>query len=127
MTIQETCQRIGKSESTIRRWLKTGKLTAKLIDGVYDIPEDAINRLVNGYPNDKASEQQSEGNEQVIIKRLEAENEYLKERIQELEDARERADTISLQLTRQLEQSQRMLEAHKEPFWRRWFGKDKTN
>ena len=43
MTIQMASQCLGKSETTIRRWIKTGKLTAKLIDGIYDIPEDAIN------------------------------------------------------------------------------------
>lgn len=124
MTIQEACQRLGKSESTIRRWIKTGKLTAKLVDGTYDISEDAINCLVNSYPNDKAIDSQPEGvdqgNEKVIIKRLEAENEYLKERIQELEQARQRADMITLQLTRQLE-------AHEEKrgsWWSRiWKGK----
>ncbi len=40
-----------------------------------------------------------------------------------IEDASQRHDTIVLQLTRQLEQSQRMLEAHQEPFWKKWFRK----
>jgi len=42
ITIQETCQRLGKSESTIRRMIKAGKLVAIKKDGVYDIPEDFL-------------------------------------------------------------------------------------
>ena len=119
MTIQEASQRLGKSESTVRRWIRQGKLTATMIDGVYDIPEKAL----NGYLNDQSMTRQLEGVDQPIIDQLKAENEYLKERIQELEDARQRSDTIVLQLTRQLEQSQRLLEYHRDPWYRRWFRK----
>jgi len=51
--------------------------------------------------------------------RLKEENAYLKERIQEFETARERSDTVILQPTRQMEQSQRLLEYHQEPWYRR--------
>jgi len=119
MTIQEASQRLGKSESTVRRWIRQGKLAATMVDGVYDIPESAL----NGYLNDQPMTRQVEGVDQPMIDRLKAENEYLKERIQELEDARQRSDTIVLQLTRQLEQSQRLLEYHRGPWYRRWFRK----
>ena len=113
MTIQEAGQRLGKSESTIRRWIRTGKLTAAMINGAWDIPEAVVNDLSN--------DQQPVGNEQsLVMDQLRSENRYLKERIQELEEARERSDTIILQLSRQLEQSQRLLEHHKAPWWRRW-------
>jgi len=120
MTIQQACQRLGKSESTIRRWIRSGKLTATKVDSVWDIPEAAV--------SDLSSDKQAEGIDQepeAMLGRLLEENEYLKERIQELEGARERSDTIILQLTRQLEQSQRLLEYHRGPFWRRWFRKEK--
>jgi len=60
-----------------------------MVDGAYDILEDAINCLVNGYPNDKAVDSQPEGVDQSLIIQLRSENEYLKERIQELEEAHE--------------------------------------
>lgn len=119
MTIQEASQRLGKSESTVRRWIRQGKLSATMVDGVYDIPETAV----DGYLNDQSMTRQVEGINQPMIDQLKAENEYLKERIQELEDARQRSDTIALQLTRQLEQSQRLLEYHRDPWYRRWFRK----
>jgi len=118
MTIQETCQRLGKSESTVRRMIRDGRLTASKKDGIYDIAEHSVSDLLN--------DKQPVVNDQLpneLVKQLQDENRYLKERIEELESSRQRADMISIQLTRQLEQSQRMLEAHKEPFWRRWFGR----
>ena len=123
MTIQEACQRLGKSESTVRRMIRDGRLTSSKKDGIYDIAENSINdqRLV---VNDQLNDQRLVVNDQLsneLVKQLQDENRYLKERIEELESSRERADMISIQLTRQLEQSQRMLEARKEPFWRRWF------
>lgn len=116
MTIQEACQRLGKSESTVRRMIRDGRLTSSKKDGIYDIAENSVNDLLNDKQpvvNDQLSNE--------LVKQLQDENRYLKERIEELESSRERADMISIQLTRQLEQSQRMLEARKEPFWRRWF------
>ena len=47
--------------------------------------------------------------------------EELKDSRRTMDDASQRHDTIVLQLTRQLENSQRMLEAHQESWWRRIF------
>lgn len=58
-----------------------------------------------------------------MIDRLKEENVYLKERGQEFETARERSDTVIMQFTRQMEQSQRLLEYHQEPWYRRVFRK----
>jgi len=122
MTIQEACQRLGKSESTVRRWLRQKKLEAIKVDGLWDIPEAAV----NDYLNDQSPADSDQSNDQAddqVVDRLKEENAYLKERIQEFETARERQDTIILQLTRQTEQSQRLLEYQQEPWYRRVFGK----
>lgn len=121
MTIQEACQRLGKSESTVRRWIRSGKLKATRVKGVYDIPESAIHELVN----DKAFDQSVEGVDQVLIEQLRSEVEYLRGELkaerENSEQAKERSDTIILQLTRQLESQQRLIEYHQEPFYKRWF------
>ena len=61
--------------------------------------------------------------------RLGKENQWLKEQLekanQELSETRKRQDTIILQLTRQLENQQNLLEYHQTPFWKRWFRKQK--
>lgn len=111
MTIQEAAKRLSKSESTVRRWIREAKLTATKVKGVWNIPDE----LVNDYLNNQSTGGSMEG----AIQQLRTENQYLKERIQELESARERSDTIMLQLTRQ---NQQLLE-DKRPFWQRWFRK----
>ena len=118
MTIQEACQWLGKSESTIRRMIRGGRLTASKKDGIYNISEGSVNDLSN--------DKHAVGNDQLsneLVKRLQDENKYLKERIEELESSRERADMISIQLTRQIEASQRMLEEAQVKTGRSWWHK----
>ena len=116
MTIQDACQRLGKSESTIRRMIRDGRLTAYKKEGIYDITEDSFNDLLN----DKQSEGDDHSSNE-LFNQLQSENKYLKERISELESARERADMISLQLTRQLEANQKMLESSQAKQRRSWW------
>ena len=84
------------------------------------------------------SVEQLESSDTLLISRLESEVEYLREQFSEVqrqldetrkgaEEASERSDTLLLQLTRQLEQSQRMLEAHQESWWRRIFRRRRNN
>ena len=47
MTLKKACQQTGRSESTLRRWIKTGKLKATLSDGKYHIDDSSIESLVN--------------------------------------------------------------------------------
>ena len=116
MTIQMACQRLGKSESTIRRWIQTGKLTATKVNGIWQVEDAAIDDLSNDYSSGGQAEA-----------RLQSENKYLRGRIEELEKARERQDTIMLELTRQLHDQQQLLEYHQEPFWRRWFRRNRPD
>ncbi|MFC1715786.1 tetratricopeptide repeat protein [Candidatus Poribacteria bacterium] len=37
MTVKEAAQNLGKSTTTIRRWIKEGKLDAVMVDGRYDV------------------------------------------------------------------------------------------
>ena len=126
MTIQEACQRLGKSESTIRRWIRQGKLDAIKIDGLWDIPDAAINDYLNDQSpagSDQSPVDDDQASDQRLVNRLAEENAYLKDRIAEMEAARERSDMVVLQMTRQVEQSQRLLEHHQEPWYRRVFRK----
>lgn len=144
MTIAEVAKLINKSEQSVRRYIKTEKLKAVKVGGVYDIDrKDIPESLYDSQPIDTDSQIIDSDSQAIFI-----ENEYLKQRIddleaernrlrnelqdkeqkhekriQELEQARERADMITMQLTRQLEQNQRLLEYKKLPFWRRWFKK----
>lgn len=66
MTIQMASQCLGKSESTIRRWIKAGKFKATIVDGVYDISEQAI----KAYSNDQLMNSQPVGDDKALIDQL---------------------------------------------------------
>ena len=140
MTIQEASQRLGKSEATIRRAIKAEKLVAEVVDGKYQITEESLSAYAKTEHLSMQSDQvpkhdQTEVKElKVELERLSSDNvairqelkqsyEWLKKKDDEIEDSRQRQDTIIMQLTRHLEQSQRMLEAHRDPWYRRWFRK----
>ena len=66
---------------------------------------------------------------EVLVEQLRSEVDYLREELrksrEELEQGRERSDTIILQLTRQLENQQKLLEYRRSPFWKRWFRRER--
>lgn len=135
MTIQEAAQRLGKSEATIRRWIKQGKLESTLTDGKYSIEESALDaytgtekRIDNTYANlrDDQLHRQNEG----LLKQVSDQQERIEKLEEQLENERKRYDTaaerhdiIVMQMTRQTENQQRLLEYHEEPWYRRWFKK----
>lgn len=55
MTIREVAQRIGKSEISVRRLIKADKLKATLIDGAYQISEEALTDYLHSYQSGQAA------------------------------------------------------------------------
>jgi len=126
MTIREAAERLGKSDSALRRAIKAGKLHAAMVNGRYNITEESLNAYAK--PGERLSAPEHDKAE---LERLRVENETLRQKLEEkdqlLEENRKRQDTIILQLTHQLEQSQRLLEHHKAPWWRRWSRKNRSS
>ena len=123
LTITESCDRFDISERTLRRRISEGKVVSKkkgkrrfvLAESLAAVSEMAevkvplqgssyLAELVEELKGDKGRLQKQVGDLQA-----------------ELKESSNRHDTIVLQLTRQLDQSQRLLEYHREPFWRKWF------
>lgn len=108
MTLHEAAKRLSKSESTIRRMIKSGTLTASKIDGKYDIPEASVNAYSNGGQMDSHDD---------TIKFLQ---EQLREKdrlIEQLTKQMEQQNMIALQMTKHLE----ALPPPKRPsFWSRF-------
>jgi excisionase family DNA binding protein len=51
LTVVETAQRVGRSTSTIRRWIRSGLLPAVMASGRWWIEPDALDELRDGiYP-----------------------------------------------------------------------------
>ncbi len=85
---------MDKSAKTVRRWLKSGKLHAVKVDGVWDIAEESVDALLSGRPSDRTqgadvrSEKVGIARLEEANKHLKEENQYLKQRMEALESAR---------------------------------------
>lgn len=132
VSLNEAVGILGISLSTLRRRIDKGEIETKLVNGkrFIQIPDEVqVNsNIIHSVVEQLKDEVQ--GLRQRIA-REEKKNEELQRHLDEAhkasEEASQRHDTIVLQLTRQLEQSQRLLEYHKESFWRRWFRKHQKN
>ena len=113
LPVRQACETLGIPRSTLYRHIKEGKIKSRKDEN------DAILCLIE-VPN---ASQIETAEKDELIALLRSEVEYLRQQLQNYEMRSERQDTIVLQLTRQLEQSQRLLEFHQEPWYRRWFGK----
>ena len=141
LTVSEACQALSVSERTLRRHLNDGKYQSKLEEGrrliLIDMPDVDVSDDMHGLLAEKDAR----------ISELQTEIEYLRQKLDETEQARQRtdqliqqmqqdaaeaqqrSDTIILQLTRQFEQQTQLLEdmrqqekGRKHSFWQRLFG-----
>ena len=134
MNVQEAAKRLNKSEPTIRRWIRRGKLEASMVDGVYDIPELEVyeqSMSVHITDDDQGSQiAVLRANAQSLENQLNDKNERIDKLQEELKQAREelheahrfaeeaghRHDTVVMQMTK-------LLEYHQQPFWRKLFSR----
>ncbi len=116
VTVSQACDIYGVSRRTVSRWIKQGKVQSKLDNNrrLVLVTEEGHTGTSEGHDDSDMSQDMSQ---QALVEQLQTEVEYLRG---ELQQSRERSDTIILQLTRQLDQSQRLLEHHQEPWYRRW-------
>ena len=111
MTLKAACQYLGKSETTIRRWIKIGKLKATLNNGKYDIDPADIKSLVNPPPKAETTEPATSS---VVIdqmtKQIDSQNGEIAFLRNELSQQSKRHDTILLQMTQQLDRAHLQIE-----------------
>ena len=111
MTLKAACQYLGKSESTIRRWIKTGKLRATLNDGKYDIDDASIESLVNPPQKEEATEPAAAtAVTDQMTKQIDSQNGEIAFLRNELSEQSKRHDTLLLQMTQQLDRAHLRLE-----------------
>jgi len=109
LTLAEAAQKLGKSESTVRRLIRDGKIEAERVGRSW---------IVSDLGDLKPAS--SDAAVEAIVEQLRSENEYLREENRELrgqlEQSKVRSDTIILNLTEQ----RALLDDLRQPFWRRW-------
>lgn len=120
LTVQECAQRVRRSEETVRRWIRNGKLPATLKDGQYIIKEEDL-LATSLVTQDDDNNAQNVAHFQEVIELLQTQVEHLKNELEnkekhitelesQLAESSQRSDTIILQLTQQLEKKDLLLE-----------------
>lgn len=134
ITVAEASRRLNISERSVRTWIAENKLKARKQGRRWLIAEDSI----GGYGGEDAEfseatadiSEDTGGSLPQELAKLKIENQFLRAEIEELrkdkqdlQESRTRQDTIIMQLSRNLESQQLLLEdlRRNEPFWRRWF------
>jgi excisionase family DNA binding protein len=115
MTVQDFVQQYGVSRRTVYRWIESGKIRATKIDDKWDIDDDIDIDVTYGaeYADTNKLLQQQ-------IEQLQGENQYLRNKLDQAQEDRLRADTIIMQLTKQFEQQTLLLEdMRNRSLWRR--------
>jgi len=132
--VKEAAILLEISERQVLNRIHTKKLKAKregkiwLIHNSLSEPNDEAEQILKRSDNEaytKLEETLELLKEQIKEKdkQIDKLQEQLSENQKASEEASQRSDTIVLQLTRQVEQSQRMLAAHQEPWYRKVFRK----
>ncbi len=137
VTVKQACNTLGISRTTLYRRIKQGDIETKKDDTSktlcsIDVPNgtDSTDNGTTSIPDAPPYSAAHLG--QQWRERVESQEKEIAELKQELrrkdellEDNRQRQDTIILQLSRQMEHSQQLLEYHAEPWYRRMFGRKK--
>ena len=129
-TVAEASRQLSLSKRTIWRRIEKGTVESKVEDGHRLVllepvtPPETPVVTVSSRPasaDEMLEHLKSQTEEQAVqIKDL---NRQISDMQKASERASERHDTLLLQLTSQLEQSQRLLEYKSGPWWRRFFSK----
>ena len=108
--VSEYAKQKGVTTRTVYRWSQKGDIEVEDINGVLHVKLDDE----SDNDNDIISTLRSENGH------LKSEIEFLRARLEQAEEDRQRSDTIIMQLTRQLEQQTLMLEdMRQQSLWRR--------
>ena len=123
--VSEYAQIKGIHKKTVYRWIENGDIDAKEIDGVLHVKSDADGDNAGGMDATNATLMQQNSYLQETITQLQSQLTQAHEIIKEMQQDRQRSDTIVLQLTQQVEQltgqNQLLLEDLRPK--RRWYQK----
>ena len=108
-TVTGACQSLGISQRTLYRRIKKGDIESKVEDNrrlvLVDVPD--------GLPEADNGRQVASGE---LVTELRSRVEHLEQELDKRNQQIDQQNMIVMQLTRQLEQSQRLLEHHRDPW-----------
>lgn len=127
MTVSQARQALGKSERTIRRWRDNGKLQSRQGDSGVEVLVDATG-IKTG--TEQALPVATPAELVAEVERLKVELDRRDRQISELQDdkrhLRERAERLEQLLAMEKQQNQQLIDYQLQPFWKRWFSRQKA-
>jgi len=126
ITVKETAKIRNCTERNILRLIQNEQIKAKKDGHKWLVLKESVEGYSEESPNKSEFISVLKAQLEEKDKQIEKLQKQLEDRDRILEDSGQRHDTIVMQLTRQLDQSQRMLAAHQEPWYRRWFSRKRN-
>lgn len=120
ITTKEAARLLKTSVRNVTNKINTGKLQAKRSGKIWLVHRSLSPSVDEEYGSQIEAIQHLKETVDFLKDEIERKNSQIETLQTQLADADERHDTIVLQVTRQLEQSQRLLEYRQSPWWRRW-------
>lgn len=125
LTVKEVAESLKCSTRYVRNMASSGKLRARKEGSQWLIhsslrPSAESNMESDGIPSESSTDQELIS---WLRQRIEQQDKELSELRKSTDESNKRHDTIVLQLTRQIEQSHRMLEDHRSSWIKRIFRK----
>jgi excisionase family DNA binding protein len=127
ITVKEAAKIRNCTERNVLRLIQNRTLEAKKDGHKWLILKESVEHNSEESPNMSEFASVLKAQLEEKDRQIERLQKQLEDKDKILEDASQRHDTIVMQLTRQLEQSQKMLSAHQEPWYRKWFRKSQQS
>jgi len=118
-TVAEFAELQKVNRATVYRWIKAGKVKTEERKGMLHVVIDSIEE------SDPATEALAE-TVSLLKQQLQEKDEQIREKDEQIRSLQESAlqqNAIVMQLTRNNERIQQLIEHQQTPFWRRWFRK----
>ena len=113
MDIKEAAKRLKKSEPTIRRMIKDGKVKSEMVNGKWDISESDLIDISNDQQYDHL----------IVIDQMKKEIDHLRNQIDQKDKQIDQLQQLLMVSQTNQASNQKILEYYQEPIWKRWFRK----
>lgn len=121
-TVREYAELNNVNRATVYKWLQDGKITAHKVDGKLHIFADDA-----AWKATPAAQAEADATViETLQEQLKAKDEHIEallQQVAEMQQSQQQQNAIMMQMTRNTERTQLLLEDHRKPFYRRWFSR----
>lgn len=122
-TVREYAKLHNVNRTTVYKWLQDGKVTGHKVDGKLHIFADDA-----AWDSTEAARSERDATVvETLQNQLKAKDEHIEallQQVAEMQQSQQQQNAIMMQMTRNTERTQLLLEDHRKPFYRRWFRRD---